>query len=178
MHIVKCTPHLIAEIEIWMSSCEALREDLKCLWLTFLLCSGYGKQIEGKGTFTHTNSLKVRTSRRAVLEEFKGECFAPCHLLLRSCAPKVSEMMFWEPAEAQKSSKFRKSSIDKKLSKAHLIWSLRLRFDCLPLKLTWRSEMPLKHFSHFLCLRAAHLQKRAKNIHKLVEGPKFPKGRY
>ena len=119
-----------------MSSCEALREDLKWLWLTFLTSCAFGQQINRKGAKTNTNLLKGRASRRAVLKEFEGECFASWHLLLRSCAPKVSKMMLWEPAGAQKSWKFRKSSkYWHKLPNAHLIWSLKLRFECLPVKL-------------------------------------------
>ena len=160
-----------------MSFYEALHEDLKWLWLTCLVLDVYRKQIEEKGTFTHTNSLKVRTSRRAVLKEFKGECFAPFHLLLRSCAPKVSKMMLWEPAGAQKSSKFRKASVDincqMHTSSDRSNWDLNIFLWSF----TWRSEMPLKDFSHLLCLKAADSEKRTKKVHKLVEGPNFPKGR-
>ena len=79
--IVKCTPRFDRRDEDLRPFPRSFFDILKWPWLTFLISHAFGQQIDRKYEKTHTNSLKGRTSQRAVLKEFKGECFAPFHLV-------------------------------------------------------------------------------------------------
>ena len=123
----------------------SLFEIWRRLWLAFLWTSIRNCSESQKHTVIHTNSLKVRTSRRAVQKAFKGECFAPCFCF---CAAARGRHSNWPPRAEEKAQNAENHQLRQLCETALVHYGLKGSFqsDCIPGELIWNLKTDLTRF--------------------------------